>query len=882
MKKLTFLLALLPLVLRADDAANILVSLRDHGLSIAARRTVLLTPLSPNQRTYSTNLFTYDPLARQTDTNGICVFSNLLWGSYRLDIFGKPGMSYTLTLGTNHSGTVSAAALKDNPDALPPNPSTNYYTMSQVDALLALVGGGGGGGGSGQTNQVFAGDYIDVATTNSGKDFVVTANAAALAAGGPVAAAIAAAQSAALAALNATNSVLQSDINSRATTNDLNTTSNALAQAIGAAPFYPRDSNPSNYIAAASSLSSDQPVLGNSASTIKPVSIATYLSTLGLYSADQIDAAIDLQAVNLTNVVRAQTRRLNVLNFGASPTNCLAADDNFNGHSLTPCDTAYAAALSDALSSTGATATIYFPPGIYRFTNTIAVPPKISLVGAGIFHSPGWSDDVLHTNGYSTIWLDNTNAPYAVNITEPSKNTGLVMQDIQVCGFTNPVANLRSTIALASSSAFGKVGILAQSGNWAGGMKMFNVSVSGFKVGIDCSVGQSTFEMCQYGGNDVGLVNGALGDSYAYGQLTNIGLAYLTSYLELCPTGGVWGNVLADNLYLVNCAGGARSNGVVHLFTVGPRDWSIQHDSSYDYGRLLVQIGGYGSINDTYNEVSGGHSFGCTNLIVLGGQTRLTIKDSTFEYNAQTGSQTNYYGNSMTNFALIDDFGGSAIVLNNVGGMSGIPDTDSAGFTTLVRQPYDGGSVTPLGITRGYWECRRDAPRYRAYLARNSLLQSWIDQLNNPVLLGPYYGTNFDQVKNNLPYGRITMQLSQPDYFAAMVRDSSIYDGSFPSPYDGQPFHWVRLLQSDPATQIITTPGTWNRHIPENYTVDQLTARSNIVGNASGVTNLNAAHISNWSPTNGPTTMTVAMWLGPFTNAGTGLVFWIPAVTNAP
>lgn len=129
----------------AADSAHISVSLRDHGLSTVTRRAVVLTPLAPKQRSYGAHLFTYDPLARLTAADGTCVFSNILWGTYRLDIFGKQGVSYTLSLGTNHTGTVSAAALRTSPDTQPPNPATNYYTMAQVDALLALVGGGSGG-----------------------------------------------------------------------------------------------------------------------------------------------------------------------------------------------------------------------------------------------------------------------------------------------------------------------------------------------------------------------------------------------------------------------------------------------------------------------------------------------------------------------------------------------------------------------------------------------------------------------------------------------------------------------------------------------------------------------------------------------------------------
>lgn len=130
--------------LSAFSQVHVQVSLRDLRQRVITRRAVLLTPVAPYPRTQGTNLFTREPLALTTDAAGLCTFSNMMWGTYRLDVFGTPFASFNLSIGTNLSGVVSAAALVTNPQALPPNPATNYYTMAQVDALLALLGGGGG------------------------------------------------------------------------------------------------------------------------------------------------------------------------------------------------------------------------------------------------------------------------------------------------------------------------------------------------------------------------------------------------------------------------------------------------------------------------------------------------------------------------------------------------------------------------------------------------------------------------------------------------------------------------------------------------------------------------------------------------------------------
>lgn len=121
----------------AADSAHIWVRLTDFQQTAMSGVRATLTPISPLPRTYGTALFARTPRSLVTDAAGTCTFSNVLWGVYRLDLAGNPGTSYTLTLSTNHSGLVSAATLATVPAAVPPNPATNYYTMSQIDALLS-------------------------------------------------------------------------------------------------------------------------------------------------------------------------------------------------------------------------------------------------------------------------------------------------------------------------------------------------------------------------------------------------------------------------------------------------------------------------------------------------------------------------------------------------------------------------------------------------------------------------------------------------------------------------------------------------------------------------------------------------------------------------
>lgn len=139
---LGLLAAVLAQTLCADEAIHLQVDLMDLGQSRVARRTVQLVPISPYPRTMNGYLFTREPKTLMTSTNGTCVFSNVVWGVYRLDVTGNPASSYSLTIGTNLTGTVSAAAVVVTPGTLPPNPATNYYTVSHIDALVPVLAAG--------------------------------------------------------------------------------------------------------------------------------------------------------------------------------------------------------------------------------------------------------------------------------------------------------------------------------------------------------------------------------------------------------------------------------------------------------------------------------------------------------------------------------------------------------------------------------------------------------------------------------------------------------------------------------------------------------------------------------------------------------------------
>ena len=110
----------------------------DYGYNTQRRVPVTFTLVSPKPRVYNNVLIMNDPRGTTSDTNGIFYCpSNMLWGRYTVSIGGAPGTTFTFYVGTNTLGLVSIGTLITNSNAMPPDPGTNYYTMGNIDALLA-------------------------------------------------------------------------------------------------------------------------------------------------------------------------------------------------------------------------------------------------------------------------------------------------------------------------------------------------------------------------------------------------------------------------------------------------------------------------------------------------------------------------------------------------------------------------------------------------------------------------------------------------------------------------------------------------------------------------------------------------------------------------
>jgi hypothetical protein len=147
MKKLIVSLLSFTALCSIAVAADVVVRAVDFTTRPLPYRRVMLTP-EFRQAYQGTNLVNADAVAKLTDNAGVCTFTNVLSGYYRLNIQGTPGSGYRLAVPTN-TGSYSAVSLLATSNA--PYVSPQYLTTVTGDARYAPLGSVGSGG-TGQTN----------------------------------------------------------------------------------------------------------------------------------------------------------------------------------------------------------------------------------------------------------------------------------------------------------------------------------------------------------------------------------------------------------------------------------------------------------------------------------------------------------------------------------------------------------------------------------------------------------------------------------------------------------------------------------------------------------------------------------------------------------
>ena len=134
---ITFLFLMLALAARAQVLTNIIYgNIGDYGLAVQPNVTVTATKLYPNPSFVNNIQIRTSPVSAYTDTNGYYSYTNFQAGFYQCDVSGSD-LPFYFNVWTNMTGSVPIGSLITNSAATFPDPGTNYYTISQLNALWA-------------------------------------------------------------------------------------------------------------------------------------------------------------------------------------------------------------------------------------------------------------------------------------------------------------------------------------------------------------------------------------------------------------------------------------------------------------------------------------------------------------------------------------------------------------------------------------------------------------------------------------------------------------------------------------------------------------------------------------------------------------------------
>ena len=554
-----------------------------------------------------------------------------------------------------------------------------------------------------------------------------------------------------------------------------------------------------------------------------------------------------------------------------TPMPTLKASDGYNAHGWYDQSTNLRAAIAYVSTNSVNIRNLYLPQGIYRIVATnLLIPSNVVLRGDGVFHWGIYNYSDGLQLAYTMLWFDGTNST-GVEFNNDGGDSWNGIYNIQIQGGLNPIATM-DTLYRTSFTNFGLIGLQVYNTNWtwAGVFEAKHVAVNGFRVGINNDAGQAQFNFCQYAMNGVGFAE--VGNPGDYYYLTNTaycmahpdyGTLY-TNYLSVIQPHGPYGFGFADDAQNINCGGGIRIDGVAYYLT-SARARHIQSDTTYMAYRIAFLSDGYYSFDDCYWEEYGNYNPLTTNAVVLLGNPNVTIRNTDF-----VPPTVNDSGVSNTNTCFVDlsQAGIATLTLDDCGNKA---PQFLAKVNPLLQQPVNlkGSTAGLLWFQDTTTPARSHADLVTAESAYNGHFWQINDEEQYPP---PSVTTNLSANNYYEPYGRIIMQRSTPDYFSAVVRTNSIGAGvgseSTQLPYSAGSYYWIRFLQSDQSPPIQVANNIWE--IPANYTVAQLTVKSNLFGNIAGATNLPLTGLqagaatnsqiltfngTSWAPSNAPASL---------------------------
>lgn len=137
MRKYPAMLIALLFTLTAFSQSNVITgNLSSFNLEGRSNVTMTLNLVAPLRRVYNGKQISDDPRQTTSDSDGNFAFTNVIWGRYQLEAGDSSATAYTLTVYTNTTGEHTFGELIGT-GTLPPNPATNYATISQLQAVDA-------------------------------------------------------------------------------------------------------------------------------------------------------------------------------------------------------------------------------------------------------------------------------------------------------------------------------------------------------------------------------------------------------------------------------------------------------------------------------------------------------------------------------------------------------------------------------------------------------------------------------------------------------------------------------------------------------------------------------------------------------------------------
>jgi hypothetical protein len=463
---------------------------------------------------------------------------------------------------------------------------------------------------------------------------------------------------------------------------------------------------------------------------------------------------------------------------------------------------------------------VYFPPGVYKISGTLTVPPLTSIKGAGIYHKGLGSEiawtaaSTAATNQWSMIWLPGSGAlTNGIALRVPFHPYGpQYFSDFEVCGASNCLVVSGSgyqagSISVFSDNELGFMGMNFDAQAYGGDFKLKRVAITGFKIGVNHWGNNCTYDQVNFCGNDMGLI------------CTNSNWAPDSVYFTQCSFGKKRGGI---GMWIAKAHGWVVDNScAVSFFSLA----FIAEDSNLIWRGGIHESGNNTTLN--WSVVQDGTAFYITNAMDAAyataqsfftfakvgsgaGRSQLTVDGGYFSDNGSVMKAL------VADFAAYNNSIGSSLIalapsfetVNQHSGTYTLLIKQSAG--TECRPPFYVGKTTISSVAVEWWPYWRTTSPFLFYVGRNQGLMA--DSPYQPAMMRQAYGS-YQNTSTNVTtslHGRLNLLVgdtNQPVGIGNGDRLTLMAATNYTSA--GEPIVMVRqVILAEPGFEANNMPGT--------------------------------------------------------------------------